>query len=239
MTEREIFPVIASASEAIHLAAIQVWIASSRSLSSGAHSRDPSAPRNDEFDPIDLPAMANQIWTFGLRQINPTGKSLLIFRNGVKPVLQKYFCFPLTQISSLIRPSRSDKRGVAQRHQRGAGCGGRGQRARRARSACVRPKSCGSDAPILGVTPVRRSAGDGVKQRGHRGEREVSRKAIARGMPGRSGVTVVTNSYAFFTACEASGALGARHSLRPLFSERRNDFSKPRAPRAAGMRRHG
>src|SRR5437667_5334848 len=27
---------------------------------------------------------------------------------------------------------------------------------------------------------------------GHRGEREVSRKTIARGMPGRSGVTVVT-----------------------------------------------
>src|SRR6266403_4606706 len=53
-------------------------------------------------------------------------------------------------------------------------------------------KSCGSDAPILGVKPARRSAGDGVKQRGHRGEREVSRKTIARGMPGRSGVTVVT-----------------------------------------------
>src|ERR1700744_4922326 len=34
-------------SEAIHLAAKKVWIASSRSLSSGAHSRDPLAPRND------------------------------------------------------------------------------------------------------------------------------------------------------------------------------------------------
>ncbi len=43
-----------------------------------------------------------------------------------------------------------------------------------------------------------RAAGDGVKKRGHRGEREVSRKTIARGMPGRSGVTVVTNSYACF-----------------------------------------
>jgi hypothetical protein len=38
-----------------------------------------------------------------LRQINPTGKSLPIFRNDVKPLLQKYFCFPPTQISSLIR----------------------------------------------------------------------------------------------------------------------------------------
>jgi hypothetical protein len=39
----------------------------------------------------------------------PTGKSLLIFRNGVKPVLQKYFCFLPRQISSLIRTSRSDR----------------------------------------------------------------------------------------------------------------------------------
>src|SRR5213080_3886432 len=32
---------------------------------------------------------------------------------------------------------------------------------------------------------------------GHRGEREVSRKTIARGMPGRSGVTVVTTLVCF------------------------------------------
>jgi hypothetical protein len=30
----------------------------------------------------------------------PTGKSLLIFRNRVKPQNQKYFCFHLTQITS-------------------------------------------------------------------------------------------------------------------------------------------
>jgi len=39
--------VIASESEAIHRAAKKAWIASSRSLSSGARSRDPLAPRND------------------------------------------------------------------------------------------------------------------------------------------------------------------------------------------------
>jgi hypothetical protein len=33
---------------------------------------------------------------------------------------------------------------------------------------------------------------------GHRGEHEVSRKTIARGMPGRSGVTVVTMLVCFF-----------------------------------------
>jgi len=43
--------------------------------------------------------VANQIFAFGLRQINPTGKSLLIFRNRVKPRNQKYFCFRSTQIT--------------------------------------------------------------------------------------------------------------------------------------------
>src|SRR4030081_3544349 len=58
-----------------------------------------------------------------------------------------------------------------------------------------------------------------TKKPDHRGEHEVSRKTIARGMPGRSGVTVVTNSCAFYFAHEAAGASGARHSLRPLNSE--------------------
>jgi hypothetical protein len=50
-----------------------------------------------------------------------------------------------------------------------------------------------------------------------RGEREVSRKTIARGMPGDSG------DYArvlFSFAREAAGAAGARHSLRPLIFPR-------------------
>jgi hypothetical protein len=38
-------------------------------------------------------------------------------------------------------------------------------------------------------------------------------------MPGDSGVTVVTNARAFYTTRAAAGALGARHSLRPLISE--------------------
>ena len=41
----------------------------------------------------------------------PTGKSLLIFRNRVKPFLQKYFASLPTQISSLIRTVPSHKRG--------------------------------------------------------------------------------------------------------------------------------
>src|SRR5260370_32274851 len=69
-------------------------------------------------------------------------------------------------------------------------------------------KSCGSDAPIVGVKSARRSAGDGVKKRGHRGEREVSRKTVARGMPGRSGVTVVTTLVRFLFCVRVCGCIG-------------------------------
>src|ERR1700676_3770939 len=55
---------------------------------------------------------------------------------------------------------------------------------------------------------------------GRRGERGISRKTIARGMPGDSGVTVVTTLVClFYFAREAAGASGARHTLRPLMAE--------------------
>jgi hypothetical protein len=43
------------------------------------------------------------------------------------------------------------------------------------------------------------SADDGDKKADRRGEHEISRKTIARGMPGDSGVTVVTTLVCFFT----------------------------------------
>jgi hypothetical protein len=41
-------------------------------------------------------------------------------------------------------------------------------------------------------------------------------KTIARGMPGVSAVTVVTNARVYYTPRAAAGAPSARHSLRPL-----------------------
>src|SRR5258708_26142363 len=64
----------------------------------------------------DLPAMANQIRAFGLRQIDPTGKSLLIFRNRVKPRNQKYFASPPTQIRC-ISPTSCPTEGRCARHE--------------------------------------------------------------------------------------------------------------------------
>ncbi len=102
--------------------------------------------------------------------------------------------------------------------------------ARETNAVCLcTAKSCGSDAPIVGVKPVRRSAGDGVKKRGHRGEREVSRKTIARGMPGCSGVTVVTNSYAFLFCMRGCGCIARPAFPAPSDFRERDADSKPRA----------
>jgi hypothetical protein len=53
------------------------------------------------------------IWMRRVRQNNPTGKSLLIFRNGVKPQNKKYFAFPEGQNRAYLLPSRPDQRGVS------------------------------------------------------------------------------------------------------------------------------
>ena len=59
-------------------------------------------------------------------------------------------------------------------------------------------KSCGSDAPMP-ASSLREAAQATVSNKhGHRGEHEVSRKTIARGMPVISGVTVVTTLVCFF-----------------------------------------
>jgi hypothetical protein len=61
-----------------------------------------------------------------------------------------------------------------------------------------------------------------------RGEHEISRKTIARGMPGdfrcdRGDYARVLN---LLFAREAAGALGTRHSLHPLFSKGRTSRQK-------------
>src|SRR5256884_5261875 len=106
--------------------------------------------------------------------------------------------------------------------------------ARETNAVCLRTaKSCGSDAPIVGVKSAIRSAGDGVKKRGHRGEREVSRKTIARGMPGRSGVTVVTMLVCFFHCMRGRGRIA-----RPAFPAP-SDFLGRTSCKNSGKSRRG
>src|SRR5258705_11294150 len=63
---------------------------------------------------------------------------------------------------------------------------------------------------------------------GHRGEREVSRKTIARGMPGRSGVTVVTMLVCLFFYTRGCGCIE-----RPAFPAP-SDFKGERFMHSSG-----
>src|SRR5262245_1160806 len=82
-------------------------------------------------------------------------------------------------------------------------------------------KSCGPDAAML-ASSLQCLAGDGDNKPAHRGERVISRKAIARGMSDclRCPVCSCAAFLAQF-AHETAGAARTRHSLRPLASEAR------------------
>src|SRR5258706_7224992 len=98
-------------------------------------------------------------------------------------------------------------------------------------------KSCRSDAPMP-ASSLREEAQATVSNKpGHRGEREVSRKTIAQGRPGLLRCTCGDYARVFvFTTHEAAGALGTRHSLRPLFPWARTIFATTRAISAARSR---
>src|SRR5438876_43615 len=77
-------------------------------------------------------------------------------------------------------------------------------------------------------------AGDGGKRAVHRGELEVSRKAIAQGRPECSRCPVCSCALLFAQiARETAGAASTRSSLRPLISKRDKRRCKPRATSAA------
>ena len=94
-------------------------------------------------------------------------------------------------------------------------------------------KSCGPDAPTLASSVAEVSARRRWQESPVAEESaEESVKTIARGMPGDSGVTVVTNACAYLTAHAATDAPSVRHSLRPCSLEGRNSCTT-RARRAA------
>jgi hypothetical protein len=161
-----------------------------------------------------------------LRQANATGKSLLIIRNRVKSVAQKYSAFVLTQISRITPPVSPQMRDARERHERAVGCDGRGGRDRRARRMRT-AKSCGSGVAVLALRSgeARLLWDNGGKRAVLRGEHEVSRKAIAQGRPECSRCPVCPRA-AFCWRKIAHGTAGAastRSSLRPLIEERANE----------------
>src|SRR6202795_4962826 len=110
-------------------------------------------------------------------------------------------------------------------------------------------KSCGPDASVVGVKSAEgKSARPGadepaIRRRRRqtspilRGERDISRKAIAQGMSDclRCPVCSCALSFVHF-AHETAGAARIRHSLLPLFGG--TTKRKPRAFHASRMRTH-
>ena len=86
----------------------------------------------------------------GVRQINPTGKSVPIYGISVKPRNQKYFCFPEGKSGVCVWPSRPTQKGVGRRHGRWAGCDGRLFTLRRRLGLSVRQNRVVL-APVAGV----------------------------------------------------------------------------------------
>src|SRR5258705_13182291 len=112
-----------------------------------------------------------------------------------------------------------------------------GARKRAGRMTLMRTaKSCRSDAPML-ASSLREEAQMTVSNKpGHRGEREVSRKTIARGMPGDFRCTCGDYTRVLTTHCtRGCGCIG--HPAFPAPSVYRGALSgKARADHAAGSR---
>src|SRR3981081_4260725 len=70
-----------------------------------------------------------------------------------------------------------------------------------------------------------------TKKPDHRGEHEVSRKTIARGVPGRSGVTVVTTLVCFLLCTRGCGRI-----RRPAFPAPSDDEGRTILPKLARKR---
>ena len=154
---------------------------------------------------------------------SPFCKNILIFRRRKSPY---------------IPPRPVPTEGRRDRHERGAGCGGRGcalcDEGRVKRTA----KSCGSGARSWRQVGRRRLLLTTVAtELGSPGDHDISRKAIAQGRPDALRWTcMLVCAISCAIAHETAGAARTRSSLRPLSIERAGANSKARAKRAARSR---
>jgi hypothetical protein len=113
--------------------------------------------------------------------ICPSGKSLLVFGNHVKPQNKKYFAFPEGRNRAHLLPSRPGTRGASRSSL--ARDGERWTQRHRRRTVLKRTaKTCGPDAPVLASSWRSVPPMTVARKPVHRGERVISRKAIAQGM---------------------------------------------------------
>ena len=160
-------------------------------------------------------------------KFNTTGKSLLIIRNSVKPPNQKYFAGHVGQITGISRDILGPHEGrfaIVTMRRAGVVMDALVSGvffARRTKTPKRTAKSCGPGAAMLAPSLAGSFRKVTVTTSPlHRGEHEVSRKAIAQGMSEcfRSPVCSCAPFFAL-SAHETAGAARTRHSLRPLFAE--------------------
>jgi hypothetical protein len=149
----------------------------------------------------------------------------------VQSSIQKYFASRSPQIKSKTSAVLSHRGAARDRHERGTGCGGR-------ECAFDEWRESGRRSRVV-LTPrrwrssLREIADDGDKQARSPGSTKEPVKTIARGMPGDSGVTVVTNARVYYIT------RGCGRIERPAFPApsdwRGREFhGKTRAEHAAG-----
>jgi hypothetical protein len=137
----------------------------------------------------------------------------------VQPFAQKYSSFRNSEF--MIKRRRPALTKEALRHRHETWCGMRWTLLVRQANAPRRTvKPCGPDPPMPGSSlPMDKSARRrGLTSPVPRGERGVSRKAIAQGVPDRFGLPDYLVCTLPLSAHKPAGALSARHSLRPLSS---------------------
>ena len=194
------------------------------------------SPRGDPaHEPVSRRAQAQS-----LRQNNPPGKSLLIFRNGVKPKNQKYSASLVAQITGMTPPVSPDERGGSRssrtrggmRWTRSLANDERRRRGRRSRVVLaprrwrqVRGKQNFSRAMV-------------ARKPGHQGERGVSRNPSRRESRTASAEPVCSCAF-FVSLCTRDRGCSA-HPAFPAPSRcfrGREFYSKARAKCAARSRR--
>jgi hypothetical protein len=153
-----------------------------------------------------------------IKRIVPDGQITSDFQKLCQAPFAKIFRFAPGPNQFTDSPRLVPTRGADRASSRNAGrdavdAAASGEQVRAGRMALTRTaKSCGSDAPMP-ASSLREAAQATVSNKpGHREEHEVSRKTIARGMPGNSGVTVVTTLVCLFFYTRDCGCIG-----RPAF----------------------
>ena len=175
-----------------------------------------------------------------LRQNSPTGKSILIYGNHVKNSRnKKYFCLPECQISAHLSPSRPTQRASAVVTDDGRVAVDAGLRLTTT-AWIAYGKTVWSWRPLLASSVGEAQA---VRQRRRqqrtrlRGERGISRKAIAQGMSDVLRCPVCScAAYLVQIAHETAGAARIRSFPAPSDLRGREVSSKPRAQCVARMR---